>query len=112
MKKDTRVSVKPTIQADGALLIEVWTDGYATAKDFFDAGGPQSAMQAVLEGIRLGHITDLRVIQFCQGPIGGKNIDFRLLRHDGTEIAATLPKGYEVEGGGLTLSFKGKMAFH
>ena len=107
MTKDTRVSVKPTMQADGALLIEVITDGYPTFKDFLDAGGAQAAMQAVLEGIRLGHFTDLRVIQFCQGPIGGKNIDFLLLRRDGTEIPATLPAGYKAEGMGLKMSYRG-----
>ena len=105
--KDTRVSVRPKMQDDGALLIEVLTDAYPTPKDFFDAGGPQAAMQAVLEGIRLGHFTDLRVVQFCEGPIGGKNIDLRLLRTDGTAISNFLPKGYKTEMAGLKMSYKG-----
>ena len=64
-------------------------------------------MQAVLEGIRLGHFTDLRVVQFCEGPIGGKNIDLRLLRTDGTAISNFLPKGYKTEMAGLKMSYKG-----
>ena len=112
MKKDTRVSAKPRMQPDGALLIEIWTDGYPTWKDFLDASGPQGLVRAVLEGIRLGHIKDIAVIQFCEGPIGGKDVDYLLMRRDGTVIPPVLPEGYEINAEGLTLSYCGPLVRH
>lgn len=112
MKKDTRVSAKPKMQSDGALLIEVWTDGYPTWKEFLDASGPQASVRAVLEGIRLGYVKDISIIQFCEGPIGGKDIDYLLMRRDGTVIPPVLPEGYEIKAEGLTLSFRGPLVRH
>ena len=90
MAKKKLVSVKATMQADGALLIEVLTDAYKTSQAFVDDGGAYASLQMINEAIRVGHITDLRVIEFFRTPVSGKNIDYKLMRNDGTAIPARL----------------------
>ena len=112
MQKENLVSIKPMMQADGALLIEIWTDVYPTWKDFLDARGPQMTVEMTREGIRLGYVKDLRVIEFFRTSLGGKDIDYRLMRNNGKVIKPKLPKGYKIDVEGLHLSYMGKKVFH
>jgi hypothetical protein len=68
--------------------------------------------QAVNEGIKVGHSNDLRVIEFYRTPLGGKDVDYRLMRQDGTVISAHLSEGHGINAEGLTLSYLGKLVRH
>lgn len=112
MRKEKRVTMKPSIQTDGAALIEIWTDAYPTWKDFLEDRVPLACIQMTREGIRRGYYTDLRLIEFFRTSLDGKDIDYRLMRKDGTVIEPTLPEGYEINIDGLPISYLGPKVYH
>lgn len=88
MPKKQILTVRPTMQADGSLLIEVETDAYTSMVEWFKDQGPQTASQAVATGIKMGLYRDLRLIEFYRNlPRPERvDIDFMVKRTDGTVL--------------------------
>lgn len=104
MAREEEVTIRPTMQDDGSLLIEVWSDEYPTWKEFIYLNGPQMASQMVAEGIRLGYYKDLRLIEFYRTMNQGKDkdIEYHLMMKDGTVIPFPEDAEFDVEGVTIT----------
>lgn len=82
------MTVEPSIQPDGALLLKVKSDDYPTQDAFWNGGGLKLALQGVRESIGGGGMTDMRIIAFFENNGKGRDIAVELRRFDGTLIEA------------------------